>query len=262
MNLTDQIKKASLVGAFFYAIFIPVALAECVMPSNANASRLHGVTDGDTIKLTGGTTVRLLGINTPELGRGARKEQPLARESTKALQALLTDVIFLVDGDKPQDRYGRRLSHVFNESGRSAEEQLIAQGLGFFIGSDRQTGMADCLREAENQARKAKLGLWREPYWLPMDVASDALRAGFVVLKGRIDRVEHTRAAVWIETRGNVVLRVDRSELQRFPDSWWKSLSDREFIIKGWLVDRKGRQGPHKRWLMRLMYPDMMVALD
>ena len=261
MNLTTRIKKALIVSAFFYISPNAWVQAACVLPEKHQLAPVHHVTDGDTIKLDGGVSVRLLGLNTPELPRRGKGGQPLAEEAHQALQALLGERVVLVDGDTPQDRYGRRLSHVFSSDGRSAEERLLRLGLGFFVGSDPSTGMADCLREAERDALQAKRGVWSAPFWRPADVDVDGtlLRPGFILLKGRIARVEKTQRAIWLEMNGDVVLKVDRKDLHRFPDHWWQQLENQEWLIKGWLVDRKGHQGRHKRWLMRLMYPDMLT---
>lgn len=232
------------------------------MPATSQPAKLLRISDGDTLKLVGGTSVRLLGLNTPELARSGRAAQPLAQEASEALRSLLSEQLFLVDGDQPQDRYGRRLSHVFSSSGRSAEEVLLEKGLGFFVGSDPTTGMADCLRLAEQRARQAKRGVWSERYWAPMAFDSPQLRAGFVVLQGRIERVERSRKATWIETEGDVVLRVDDGERHRFPADWWQQIEGQRVLVKAWMVDRDGRQGKHKRWLVRLMYPDMLIPLN
>lgn len=232
------------------------------MPATIQAAKLLRISDGDTLKLLGGTSVRLLGLNTPELASKGRPAQPLAEDATEVLRGLLGEQLFLVDGDLSKDRYGRRLSHVFSSSGHSAEEVLLEKGLGFFIGSDPTTGMADCLRLAEERARHGKRGVWGERYWSPMGFDSPKIRAGFVVLEGRIDRVERSRKATWIETEGDVVLRVDDSERHRFSADWWQHLEGQRVLVKAWVVDRKGRQGKHKRWLVRLMYPDMLVRLN
>jgi endonuclease YncB( thermonuclease family) len=262
MNLTNQIRKALLVSAFFYALSPSLASASCVLPVGSEAAQVKHIVDGDTLKLQNGVSVRMLGINTPETARRGVPAQPLALQATQALKDLLSENIYLVDGDQPQDHYGRRLSHVFSATGRSAEETLISQGLGFFIGSDDATGMATCLRAAEQQAREAKRGVWGDPYWTPKAFNSQDLRAGFVVLEGTISSIEKSSKAVWLETSGDVVLRVDRRDMSRFQQQWWQQLEGRRVMVKGWMVDRKGRQGPHKRWLVRLMYPDMLVLLD
>lgn len=262
MNLTKPIKKALLVSAFFYALSSPLAAANCLLPANSDSARIKHIIDGDTLKLQGEVSVRLLGVNTPEVARHGKPAQPLAREATQALQELLGEQVLLIDGDQRQDRYGRRLSHVFSHSGQSAEAELIERGLGFFVGSDPSTGMAECLRRAEQRARAAKRGVWGEPYWAPLSFNSPALRPGFLILEGRITQVEKTSKAAWIETDGDVVLRVDHKDMKRFEARWWQQLEGRRVLVKGWMVDRNKLRGPHKRWLVRLMYPDMLVMLD
>ena len=47
------------------------------------------VVDGDTLRLVDGRSVRLIGINTPELGRDGRKAEPFAVAAQRRLRALV-----------------------------------------------------------------------------------------------------------------------------------------------------------------------------
>ena len=66
------------------------------------------VIDGDTIELKTGETVRLLGINTPEIG------QPCYEEATNRLKELIEGKQIRLESDVvDKDQYGRLLRHVF-----------------------------------------------------------------------------------------------------------------------------------------------------
>jgi micrococcal nuclease len=88
------------------------------------------VIDGDTFILAG-ETIRLAGIDAPEMGNpGCEDERRLAEAAKNRLHRLLnTGAIQLVaTGDRDRDRYGRLLrdAHV---DGRSVSEALMAEGL-------------------------------------------------------------------------------------------------------------------------------------
>ncbi|WP_376748670.1 thermonuclease family protein, partial [Stutzerimonas nitrititolerans] len=79
MRLSEQLRKASLVGAFFVsAFFAAAASAACSPPGPLQVQKVAQVIDGDTLRLVDGRSVRLIGLNTPELGRKGRRAEPFA----------------------------------------------------------------------------------------------------------------------------------------------------------------------------------------
>lgn len=87
--------------------------------------------DGDTIAC-GTTRVRILNIDTPELGAHARcpAEAALAERARQfTAQRLAAGAVEIrVDGKRPRDRYGRALAWVTVDS-QDLGEELIAAGL-------------------------------------------------------------------------------------------------------------------------------------
>src|SRR3546814_12589758 len=86
--------------------------------------------------LVDGRSVRLIGINTPELGRDGRKAEPFALAARRRLQALVQASdgrVGLVLGQERHDRYGRTLAHAYDAQGRNLEAVLLADGLGFMV---------------------------------------------------------------------------------------------------------------------------------
>lgn len=84
--------------------------------------------------LADGRSVRLIGVNAPELAHHGRPAEPLAQQAQRRLAELLRDSgqrVRLVNGQQARDHYGRVLAHAFDARGRNLEEQLLAEGLGF-----------------------------------------------------------------------------------------------------------------------------------
>ena len=84
------------------------------IPSTATEASVEFVYDGDTIFLVDGRKVRLLGIDTPEIGDN---RECYGDEATTLLRQLLpegTDVWVQPDID-PLDRYGRSLLFVYTD---------------------------------------------------------------------------------------------------------------------------------------------------
>ena len=85
-------KKASLAGAFFVsAIWLSAAQAFCPAPAGLDSATVQRVVDGDTLRLSDGRNVRMIGLNTPELGKQGRSDEPFAVAARKRLEALVAE---------------------------------------------------------------------------------------------------------------------------------------------------------------------------
>ncbi|HEX2451307.1 MAG TPA: thermonuclease family protein [Gemmatimonadales bacterium] len=117
------------------------------------------VVDGDTFYCSDGLKVRLIGIDAPERGQGQ-----VALESTAALRRLLPlgARIRLEQDVGPRDRYGRTLAYAW--AGDSlVNETLVRDGWAFLLTVPPNVKYVKRLERAQNAARTARAGLWREP---------------------------------------------------------------------------------------------------
>jgi len=133
------------------------------------------VVDGDTIKVVSRgfeTTVRLLGIDTPETRRPGGFVQcfgPAASARTRRLLANGQDVRLVTDVSQDRrDRYGRLLAYVY-KPGRSGatgsvNHALVATGYAkVYIYRGNRFRHAGPFEEAEARARRRAIGLWGAP---------------------------------------------------------------------------------------------------
>ncbi len=240
--------RASFWGAFFVCglqLFPRVGLADCPMALDTNAAvTVRFVSDGDSVVLTDQRRVRLIGINTPEMGRKGQPHQPLAVRARDRLRALLftgNNRVTINLGQKKQDRHGRWLAHLYLPDGRHLGEQLIRDGLGWVVAIAPNVTFASCLKTAENTARKANRGIWSEPAYTPVESASLKLRSrGFHSVQGRIRQVTIRPTARWIKLDGRFSIRIPKSALVNFksrPDSHWVG---RKIAVRGWLYASRG----------------------
>jgi len=86
------------------------------------------VIDGDTVRTLRGEVVRLLDIDAPERGRGARcpMEARRAERAAEALEELAARGLVLRRGRR--DRYGRTLAEARTADGRSVAAVMILLG--------------------------------------------------------------------------------------------------------------------------------------
>jgi endonuclease YncB( thermonuclease family) len=132
------------------------------------ASRLYQVVeviDGDTIKAKIGDkaeTIRLLGINTPEVENPYRHQECFGPEASKKTKKLLTGkkVYLLPDPKAPnRGKYNRLLRYIFLPNGEFVNAELIRDGYAFkYIYQPIQ--FMDYFNFLEQEARENRLGLW------------------------------------------------------------------------------------------------------
>ena len=97
------------------------------VPSAAAEATVEYVHDGDTLFLTDGRKVRMLGINTPEIGDNL---ECYGDEATSLLRQLLpkgTTVRVLPDLE-PLDKYGRSLLFIYLDDSTNVNLEMLRQG--------------------------------------------------------------------------------------------------------------------------------------
>ncbi|MGJ7516852.1 thermonuclease family protein [Pseudomonas baetica] len=258
-------KKASLAGAFFVsAIWLSAAQAYCPAPGGLTSVAVQRVVDGDTLRLSDGRNVRMIGLNTPELGKKGRSDEPFAVAARKRLEALVAasdGQVGLLPGKESKDRYGRTLAHVYGADGANLEAQMLAEGLGFLVAIPPNVDLVGCQQAAERSARQAGLGVWRQS---PVLKADQIGTAGFAVLTGHVSKVQRNRGGVWIELQDSVVLRVAPNVLSHFDAVSLENLQGKQIEARGWVLDRSRRGGLKEgqaRWMLPLTDPAMLEVM-
>ncbi|VVM68687.1 thermonuclease family protein [Pseudomonas fluorescens] len=262
MGFSSLLKKASLAGAFFVsAIWLSGAQAFCPTPAGLTSVAVQRVVDGDTLRLSDGRSVRMIGLNTPELGKQGRSDEPFAVAARKRLQALVDASggrVGLRVGKQAKDHYGRTLGHIYSASGANLEAQMLADGLGFQVAVAPNVDLVACQQAAERSARTSGLGLWRQS---PVLKAEQIQRSGFAVVSGRVSKVQRNRGGIWIELQDKLVLRVAPNLVGQFDNARLQTLKGMQIEARGWIVDRSrrgGLQSGQSRWLLPLTDPSML----
>lgn len=255
-------KKAPLVGAFFMgAIWHASAHAHCPVPAKAQQAAVRQVVDGDTLRLADGRSVRLIGINAPEVGRRGQAGEPYAEAARRRLQALVRASdgrVGLVLGRQAKDHYGRTLAHVYGREGDNFEARLLAEGLVYQVALAPNLALVDCQRQAERQARQARLGLWRHA---PVRRATSIMRPGFALVAGRVGSIERNRGGTWLELDGHLTVHIPAGQQRRFPAGFFDRLQGRTMEVRGWVRERgttAARRGKRPRWLVSVSDPVML----
>lgn len=154
--------------------------------------RVASAIDGDTVVLEDGMHVRYRGCDTPEVFRFVRDPEPFAEAASARNRELVSGnlvTLRLPPQSSPAiDAHGRLLADLRLERGGesgavSVGETLIGEGLARANLQDVRGVDADRLREAEEAAREAKLGMWSDEAKAPAPEGFVASRQGKFVHK-------------------------------------------------------------------------------
>lgn len=221
----------------------PPALAACAPDNIDLRATVSYVYDGDTVRLKSGDKVRLIGINTPEMGRDERPAEPLAKDARQALIKLLEKHQYQVSlryGQQQRDRYGRLLAHAYTPQGESISVHLLNKGLASLIAIPPNVNGLSCYARAEELARSHKLGLWRLPNIADSRSLSRQAR-GFKIVRGKVVRIGEGRQNLWLNLEGGLALRIAKKDLHWFEQPL-RSLTGKTVLARGWIYSRKGEQ--------------------
>lgn len=134
------------------------------------------VVDGDTLKLSDGSRVRLIGVDTPEvhysdkLLRDARKSgrelsaiQTMGKKSSDFTRTLVAGRKVRLEFDvEKRDRHNRLLAYVYIDDGKFLNAAIISEGYGQVMTVPPNVKYSDLFLELEKEARRSRKGLWGE----------------------------------------------------------------------------------------------------
>jgi micrococcal nuclease len=129
------------------------------IPSDATQATIEYVHDGDTVFLADGRKVRLLGINTPEIGD---ERECYGDEATAELRRMLPEGThaWVLSDIEALDHYGRSLLFIYTDAGTNVNLELLELGAAEVEMYDPNWLFEVELKQAEADARAANLGLW------------------------------------------------------------------------------------------------------
>ena len=196
--------------------------------------------DGDTLILDSGETIRLAGINTPEMATDSRPAEPLALEARKVLASQLADgQVLIEDAPQPHDRYGRTLAYLFRIDGASVQEALLRKGLASAVAISPNDRYLDRFIQAEQTAYRAERGIWAVKYYAP--VAADKVRGGYQFMRARLSRIEMGKTWFAFSVGKDLVILVRRTAWESGFDYSPGTLDQAKIAVRGWFSNKKAR---------------------
>lgn len=157
-----------------YLTFTALPISKGAQPPDGELHPVSRIVDGDTLKLSSGESVRLIGIDTPELHfsdkllRDARKSlrdiktiQALGKRSADFTKKLCRDKkVRLIFDVQKRDKYGRLLAYVYLEDGTFVNARIVEEGYAQVLTITPNVKHADYFLKLERDARTNRRGLW------------------------------------------------------------------------------------------------------
>ncbi|WP_448950880.1 thermonuclease family protein [Labrys neptuniae] len=212
MKIVPAPSSAQILGtAFAIAMFSGSTATALANPCAVAAEAGENVTIADKggeghLLLTDGRKIRLSGLDLASL----------------RLPDLTGSAATFVGSNAP-DRHGALRGALYLD-GRDLAADLAAKGLARIRPSVGEDLCYTELMTAEDNARRARLGLWAEPGYAVADAATPEAVArhadGFAIVAGRVLHVGVTKTTVWIDFgriwREDVTLAIPAKQWPRF----------------------------------------------
>jgi endonuclease YncB( thermonuclease family) len=221
----------------------------CAPFAKTERVRVAKIYDGDTLTLSDGRKVRLVGINAAEMGRNGQPDQPLARRAQQVASTFVrqSDRIELLLDAQSKDHYGRWLGHIYNDDGKNLEQHLLQQGLAYHVAIPPNLTLAECLAKAEQQGRDARLGVWSDQGLSPVK-AKHIKHGGFQRVQGQVTAVQagkHWR----LELDKKIIVMIYSEHQHRFTQTWFERLQGKNIEVQGWIYQSRDE------WRIKLETP-------
>lgn len=236
--------------ALLSALFVWATIA------SAETALVRHVIDGDSLALTDGRQIRLIGINAPEIGIDGRPDQPLARAAQRRIAALTAGRAVTLRFDREAvDRHGRTLAYVLLPDGTDIQARLVHEGLAWCVAIPPNVANAQAYCAAEREARAARRGIWAEPRYEPTPADKPGLSdTGFKLVKGTVSRIGRSQHAVYLDLGPGFSVVIPRHAWDDFPaDS--KPARGQTLVARGWVTEYKNS------FRMRIAHPAMLEVV-
>lgn len=134
-----------------------------VMPGGLEEARVERVVDGDTLDVSPGGRLRLIGIDTPEAVDPRRPVECFGREASASIAAMVQGRTVFLELDESQpnkDVFSRLLRFVWLPDGRQVNFEQVAQGFAHELTVGSSHKYRELFRQAQRSARERGIGLW------------------------------------------------------------------------------------------------------
>ena len=260
---STRILRASILGALFYFIAPAYADIDCGPHTQPDWQTVHHVHDGDSLKLSDGRKIRLIGVNTPELARKNKPAEPFSDEARRFLKDEIKqagDRVGLIYGKQRTDRYGRTLAHLFLPDGANVTRKLLREGLGSLVVISPNTTYNKCYQSAQQEARLGQINIWRKDLTSYIDVDRQKIpKTGFHHVRGTVTRVNNSSSNTWLHLGDALVIRISHHDLDYFKIAHpgpMKRIEGKRIEASGWVYTA------NNQYRLRVYHPSVIHVFE
>lgn len=242
---------------FLCLLLLPVSQAKAQLSSCSSeqfdeTTTIQHIHDGDTLHLSNGKKIRLIGINAPELARDNKPAEVFSSDAKNALKKLFKQdkSIALVFGKEKQDHYGRYLAHAFLSDGTNIQAFLLQQGIASVITYPPNLRFSTCYLSVEKQARCNKKGLWGNNNVLETQNLNKQ-HTGFHLIKGRVINIKKDHKGIWLNLDNKLTIGIRPENQKLFNPKMISALLNQTIVVRGWL-NKSNKRTP---FYLRVRHP-------
>lgn len=234
-------------------------LSQCAPTHYDEKVTLDYVNDGDTLTLTDGRLVRLIGIDAPEVNFDApNRSDPFGNESRSFLAEHLTQgqPLQLFFDSRTLDRFGRTLAYVYTQ-GTHLQELLLSKGYAK-TRVYQNDYFWQCLNGIEAKARDKKLGLWAHKEYRARSVEEltrDDLNK-WREIKGVVTGYERKGQHLWLILDKKFYVGIPRESFSKFSNILDLNLLDSPVVVRGSLYVS------YKKWQLISRHPSQITLVN
>jgi len=238
------------------AIMLPAALARTESGAvtvcrfePAGVAKVRAISDGRSLILEDGREIRLAGIEVPLLP-AAGESGPDAEAALAVRAALAAMVVDRTVELRPLRPHARARHVAGAEARRSVAHEMLARGFARVAAHIGDRACAEELLAQERSARRAKLGLWSEPYYVIVaaDSAAElsAARGRFTLVEGKVWSVRESAGTIYINFGPRwgqaLTVTISKRDESGFTAAGVapKTLEARRLRVRGWVEERNG----------------------
>ena len=157
-----MLKKSALI--ILILLTLSLLFSGCIFNAQSDSEEVYieRVIDGDTVKTAAGKSIRLLGIDTPELDWENNKHEFYAKRAREfSIKNLLDKNVTLKFDQEKEDEYGRTLAYIY-KNGENFNLKLLKKGYATLMIVEPNDRYEDEFKKAAEEARREKRGLWSQ----------------------------------------------------------------------------------------------------
>ncbi|MBL1419636.1 MAG: thermonuclease family protein [Alphaproteobacteria bacterium] len=247
------------------------AYASCNL-TQGGSDKIIQVVDGDTVILSSGKQVRMVGTQAPKLTLNRKNfiDWPLADTAKIELENIvLGKQVTLKYGGLKTDRHRRILAHLFikGDNGQDIwlQEHMLKQGLArTYSFKDNRSCITELLT-AENSARVTNKNIWAHEYYNIIHATDlktlDQKHGTYQLIEGKLLKFEYRYGQLYFNFgqnyRTDFTINVPKRHRMAFAQSNldFKNMVGKTIRVRGWLEKRGGP-------MIEATHPEQLEFLD